>query len=101
MAIFIPYCSGCATAKPYVEVGVGYQINQLSDWWYSALEGHPKGNQIGQPWMFQGEAGFEFPKNWSCAWQHESHLLDGGPFNNNPELYREMIICSKKFGGIK
>ncbi len=91
--------AGCAGARPYVEAGAGYQIFALSDWWYDALRDHPNGNQLGQPWVFRVQGGWEFPRNIKCGWEHESRLLDGAPFNNNAELYRETIVCSKKFGG--
>ena len=97
--IFLAVGTGCASTEPYAQVRVGYQINELSDWWYSALHATPTGNQLGQPWVFQGEVGLEWEGQLSCGWQHESRLLDGGPFNNNPELYREMVFCSKRFGG--
>lgn len=90
---------GCASerTKTYFDIGVGYQLNNLSDPWYEIRD-------VGQPWVFQGEIGIEIkdPRWYECGqigWQHESRLLDGGPFNRNPELHREMVVCSKKFGG--
>ena len=69
-------------------------MDSISDPWYTI---NP---DTGQPWVFQGEIGVEGP-SLKCGWQHESRLFDGGPFNNNPEFHREMLICSKKFGGYK
>ena len=101
IGIIVLILTGCSTARPYVEFSAGYQILELSDWWYGALVDHPAGNQMGQPWVFRGEGGFEWPRNIRCGWEHESRLLDGGPFNDNPELYRETLKCTVKYGGYK
>jgi len=86
--------AGCGTV-PYMETGIGYQVNGLSDPWYDELE--QTGN-AGQPWRFTLEAGFEGVSG-RCGWVHESGAFDGNPFNSDAELFREMIICKKKWGG--
>ena len=81
--------SGCG-ATPYIELGVGYQFNSISDPWYELID-------TGQPWVCQIEPGIE-GKYGRLGWQHESRCLDGNPLNDNPELHREMLRYSLKFG---
>ena len=100
--------SACAT-QPYIELGFGYQENDISDPFFNSLRNHPNGNQLGQPWTVQVEVGIEFGyerRRWydlrpdRCGHQHESKAFDGGPFNNNPEIHRELTLCKRKWGGL-
>lgn len=88
--------SSCGTAQPYLEVGVGYQLDGVTDWYL----------QRDREWTCNGtlahaEVGLEFPKEWRIGYHHQSHWLCGGPFNNKPELHQDEIILTKKWGGIK
>ena len=102
--------NGCTqNVRPFIELEGGYHFKKFSDPFYSFLADPPprlnvgQGNLLGQPWVFRIKLGLEQDKfRWlpdKCGWEHESRLLDGAPFNNNAELYRETIVCSKKFGG--
>ena len=85
---------GCA---PYLEVGVGYTIDQNSDWYLRTDRNWTCKNHD----TFHAELGLEFKHQWRLGYHHQSHTSCGGPFNSLPELYQDEIILSKKFGGMK
>jgi len=89
-AILLSGCSGI----PYAEVGLGYQIDNNSDWWVRQERGYVGRN----PWI-HAELGLEFKHKISCGYHHQSKLIDGGPFNHNPEIYIDDIRCTKRWGG--
>ena len=86
--------SGCASS-PYAEIGLGYQIDGMSDYWL----------QTERPWQcsnlqFHGEVGLEFDSGWTVGYHHQSWLRCGKPLGNNkPEVYTDDIRVMKKFGG--
>jgi len=93
MVLFLPACS--TTPKPYLEVGIGYNIDGMTDHWL----------QTGRTWTcnnndtFHAELGVEFDHNLTLGYHHQSHLSCGGPFNNHPEVYQDELILTKKWGG--
>lgn len=90
---------GCSSNKvaPYAEFGLGYQIDKNSDWWVRTT----RPDQCSKQPQFHGEIGLEFPRNWKLGYHHQSWVLCGGPFNNDPEIYMDDIRLTKKFGGLK
>jgi hypothetical protein len=89
--------SGCAGWKPYAEFGVGYQIEDQTDYWIQ----QERNWQCSRDPEFIGEIGAESPNRWSVSLEHESWVRCGGPFNRDPEVYSNRIKISKKFGGQK
>jgi len=88
--------SGCSTTpKPYVEVGIGYQVDGMTDYWL----------QTSREWTcsngdtFHAELGLEFDHNLKLGYHHQSHISCGGPFNSHAEVYQDEIILTKKWGG--
>ena len=87
---------GCAGAKPYAEIGIGYQLDKHTDYW---LQTDRSWQCSDQP-EFIGELGLETPKNWAIALEHESWVRCGGPFGDGkPEIDSNRIKITKKFGG--
>jgi len=81
-------------ARAYFDVGVGYQIDSMSDWHVRT----ERDWQCSQNW----EAHFGFGLDWgraSLGYQHQSWWLCGGPFNDRPELYSDRILFNYRFGG--
>ena len=89
--------SGCGTNGPYVEIGIGYQIDEMTDWWLRTERPDTCDNND----VFHIEAGYEFENQWTVGYTHQSHVSCGGPFNDKPEMYRDEIIVTKKWGGRK
>lgn len=90
--------SGCGTTpSPYLEIGVGYQIDEHTDWYLRSDKSWTCDNGD----TFHVEIGAEFDKNWKVGYHHQSHISCGGPFNSHPELYQDEIIVTKKWGGRK
>lgn len=85
--------SGCASGT-YVEMAVGYRLDDLSDWYLQS----ERGWQCSQPWVFDAEVGHEFANNVRLGLYHESQIVCGS-FNHKPELYSAKIRLSKKWGG--
>lgn len=99
LCIFVYFCvflAGCA-GQPFFEVGVGATVDKYSDWYLR----DQNRDEHGRDPTFEGALGVEWPTNTRCEAYHWSHLLDGGPFNSNPELYELRLRCLQKFGGIK
>ena len=95
VAVVLLLLAGCGTS-PYLEVGVGYQIDDNTDYWL----------QRDRSWTCDGalahaELGLEFERQWRIGYHHQSHWGCGGPFNDDPEVYQDEIILTKKFGGKK
>lgn len=86
--------AGCGTAAPYASVGVGYQVDQNSDW-YVRTE---RDWQCDNP-QAHFEVGLEFDHQVTVFYHHQSWYRCGGPFNNKPELYVDHIGIEKKWGG--
>lgn len=89
--------SGCASLDPhpYLEVGVGYMIDERSDWFLQSYRSWTCDKET-----FHVELGAEFARQWKLGWHHQSHI-SCGTWNDRPELYQEEIILTKKFGGRK
>lgn len=92
--IFSLALAGCSST-PYAEIGIGYTLNEMSDWYLSTEREWTCDN----PDTFHGEVGLEFDNQWTLGYHHQSQVSCGGPFNSNPELYQDEIILRKKFGG--
>lgn len=87
--------TGCGTAKPYAQIGLGYQTK--ADWYLEperewTCDSHDR---------WHGEVGLEFPGQWTVGYHHQSGITCGGPFNNRNELFEDEIIVTKKWGGYK
>lgn len=89
--------SGCAHVDPYAEIGIGYQIDHMSDWYLRTDRDWTCSNGD----TFHAELGLEFDHDWRVGYHHQSHISCGGPFNSHPEVYQDEIILTKKFGGRK
>jgi hypothetical protein len=84
--------AGCGSnAKLYGSVGIGYKVN---------------GDQLLMPEYSGGrnptahfEIGYEWPNGVSCGINHWSHWRDGTPFNDNPETYKDEVVCRMQWGG--
>jgi hypothetical protein len=87
--------AGCAGTKPYLEIGLGSQINRNTDYWVQT----PRDWQCSKNIQVHIEPGLEWDSNWRLGYHHKSWLLCGGPFNNHPEVYADDIRLTKKFGG--
>jgi hypothetical protein len=85
--------AGCGST-PYYEVGVGYQIDNNSDYIVRRAREWQCNNGL--------QAQFELGTEWydvlrdgdrvSVGYHHESWINCGGPFNNeNPELYKDDV----------
>ena len=93
--IFLLAClAGCASS-PYVEVGLGYQIDNMTD--QLVQTGHK--DQCSRQPQFHVELGIETENNWKLGYHHQSWLRCGGPFNHRPEIYTDDIRLTKKWGG--
>ena len=90
--------SGCSTTpSPYLEIGIGYQLDEMSDWYLRTDRGWTCSNNEN----FHAELGVEMDNQWKVGYHHQSHVTCGGPFNSHPELYQDEIIVTKKWGGRK
>ena len=90
--------TGCAyigDPAPYGEVGVGYQIDSMSDW-------HVRTDR---EWQCEDnfQAHFEVGLDWGdtrLGYHHQSWWSCGGPIGNGkPELYQDDIRITHTFGG--
>ena len=88
--------SGCTSGppRPYLELGLGYQIDGNSDW-YLRTERDWTCN-TGETAHI--ELGVEFDHDLTLGYHHQSHL-SCGTWNSRPELYQDEIILTKKWGG--
>lgn len=86
--------SGCG-ATPYTTVGLGYQIDGETDYW---LQRERTWQCSKQP-SAHIEIGLEFENKLTVAAHHQSWLLCGAPFNNDPEVDQNEIRISKTWGG--
>ena len=82
-------------ARAYFDVGVGYQIDSMSDFYVQT----DRSWQCSQNW----EAHLGFGLDWgraSLGYHHQSWWLCGQPFGNErPELYSDRILFNYRFGG--
>lgn len=85
--------TGCA-ASPYAEVGVGYQLDNYTDYWLQT----ERDFQCSSGPQAHFEVGME-KNNWKLGIHHQSWWLCGGPFNDKPEIYQNDIRLTKKWGG--
>lgn len=88
--------SGCASVPgAYAEVGVGYQIDDNSDW-YVRTE---REWQCSDNMQAHFEVGYEWDQGTKLGYHHQSWWTCGGPFNDRSELYVDDIRLTHKFGG--
>lgn len=92
LLIFLPGCSGVA---PYATVGLGYQIDDNTDYWLKTSQSW----QCSKQPQFHAEVGLEFDHNLTVGYHHQSWVRCGGPFNSRPEVYTDDIRITKKWGG--
>ena len=95
ITLVIALLTGCSTAKPYAELGLGYQLDGMTD---QLVQTGLKDQCSIQP-QFHAELGLELPNDWSLGYHHQSWLFCGGPFNSRPEIYTDDIRLTKKWGG--
>lgn len=96
IGLMIATLTGCGTSRPYLELGVGYSLDKMSDWYLST----EREWTCSSPATAHAELGLEFEDNWRLGYHHQSHWSCGGPFNDKPELYQDEIILTKKWGGL-
>ena len=98
VSILLITLTGCSSTSPYLEIGIGYTIDNNSDWYLRTdREWTCKYNDT-----FHAEAGMEFDNGWTLGYHHQSHVSCGGPWKARlPELYQDEIIITKKWGGRK
>ena len=77
--------SGCGSV-PYVDVGVGYK--NPNDTWPDWGRNPTTSIEVGMEWIDSAA--------W-CGYRHQSHLLDGKPFNANPESAMGAFECHKRW----
>lgn len=83
--------AGCGST-PYVDVGVGYK--NPDDTWPDWGSNPTTSIEVGTEWI---------DHNAWCGYRHQSHLLDGKPFNDNRETHIGTVECHKRwyYGGNK
>jgi hypothetical protein len=106
---------------PYAVGSLDYQINSLSSEYLRTdckgrvYLGNPGGEYVdicrGRNPLGELQIGVEFaPGSWRekwyvpvfrAGWRHRSHLPDGVPFNNRPEVASEAIMFELKIGGLR
>jgi len=79
----------------YLDVGVGYQIDNNSDW-YVRTE---RDWQCSDNFQGQFALGWDFGAT-EIEYYHQSWYPCGGPFNNKAELYQDSINLRHRIGGI-
>lgn len=95
LILLVMVISGCAaTPSLYCEGAIAYRWDETSDW-YQRSE---RGWQCDKPFEFHLECGKEFKNNYKIGLHHESQIACG-MFNKKPELYKNDIRFSKKWGG--
>jgi hypothetical protein len=94
MLLVITACSG--TPAPYFEVGIGWNIDEMTDYWLKTEQSWTCDNND----TFHAELGLEWDNNVQLGYHHQSHVSCGGPFNDKPEVYQDEIILTKKWGGL-
>lgn len=94
VALVLP--GGCAAAPSiYLEAAVAYRLDEQSDWYQRS----DRGWQCDDPWEFHLEVGKEFKNNVKLGLHHESQITCGSGLNHKPELHKNDIRLSKKWGG--
>ena len=87
LILVLSLLAGCA-GQPYLEVGLGYQVNAASGW------------ACASPYQGNFEVGVEYER-FTVGYNHQSHALCGAPFNNKAESWTDDVRITYKFGGIK
>ena len=90
LILIVILITGCSSQewKPYSEIGLGYKVL-----------GTDELRKTGRNPTAHIEAGYVSKSGWQVGLSHDSHLLDGSPFNNNKEWDVNNIIIQKRFGG--
>lgn len=85
---------GCTTyARPYVEVGLAYQLDQNTDYWLQKDRDWQCSNGL----QGQLEVGYHISEpvlgndHIRIGYHHESWVNCGGPFNKRAEVYQDDI----------
>lgn len=87
--------AGCASnPEPYLQVGVGYQIDANSDWYLRT----DREWQCSDNFQAHFEVGLDWGKT-TLGYHHQSWWTCGGPFNDRKELYVDDIRLTHQFGG--
>jgi len=95
--LFMVPLGGCASQPaPYFEVGIGWNIDEMTDYWLKTEQSWTCDNND----TFHAELGLEWDNNVQLGYHHQSHVSCGGPFNDKPEVYQDEIILTKKWGGL-
>ncbi len=94
--VTVAFCvTGCSTAKPYLELGVGHDFQAMN--FRTNVDG-----RVGERYSLAcgtgtAEVGVEWPSGWSVAYRHQSCV--------EPDRYAEKevdeIAIRKKWGGVK
>jgi hypothetical protein len=95
VCLMVLLMTGCAGWSPFAEVGVGFQIDNRTDWWVQTQRGYQGKNP--QARLAVGMANGKY----SCGYYHQSWFFQGRPFNKDPEIYQDDIRCTIRWGGHK
>lgn len=94
--VLILFLLGCASApEPYLEVGIGYQIDAQTDYWLQT----DRSWQCSRQPQAHFELGAEFDHDLKIGYHHQSWWRCGGIGNDRPEVYTDDIRITKKWGG--
>ncbi len=93
VALLLAACVG--TPVPYAEVGVGVQLNSLTDYWLQTDRSWQCDNNLSA--HFAG--GLEWDNKVKLGIYHDSWWFCGGPFNDKPEVWQAGVRLTKKIGG--
>ena len=91
LMLLVLFLAGCGST-PYAELGIGYK--NPHDTWPNWGRNPTTSVELGVEWI---------DHNAGCGYRHQSHLLDGRPFNDNKESYMGTFECRKRwyYGGNK
>jgi hypothetical protein len=91
--------AGCEGGpQPYFEMGMGYTVNRdplVSDELYGR---DPTAHfAVGLDYKIVDKR--EWYIKLLCQYDHWSHYRDGWPFNENPEVHKDELMCGFRAGG--
>lgn len=88
--LIVVMSTGCTTLKEhgYVKAGLGYKFAEQPLVHTVDATGAQNYNH---PVSFRGEVGLQY-ENWSFGWSHHSQPLQGAPFNDKGEYYKDEIF---------
>ena len=85
---------GVTHARPYAEVGIGWQLDANTD----PLRRTTNSNECRHNLPAHFEGGLDWG-NTSLGYEHRSWFFCGEPFNNEAETYADTIWLRHRFGG--